>query len=49
MSMELSATLNEYGIIEKSFSTSWEEVSKTIYENSDFGGQLVNLIFIKTI
>lgn len=47
MSMELSATLDDVGIIEKSFSTSWEEVSKTIYENSDFGGQLVKFNFYK--
>jgi hypothetical protein len=40
MSMELSAVLNENGGIEESFSSSWEKVSKTIYDNNSFGGQL---------
>ncbi|WP_178990066.1 transglutaminase domain-containing protein [Winogradskyella schleiferi] len=40
MAMELTAYLNNLKLVEKSFSSTWEEVSKTIYDNSDFGGQL---------
>lgn len=40
MAMELTAVLNNLKIIEKSFSSSWEEVSKTIYDSNNFGGQL---------
>lgn len=47
MSMELSAILNRYGAVEKSFSASWESVSKSIYDNSDFGNQLNRSSFFK--
>ncbi|MDG5489991.1 DUF3857 and transglutaminase domain-containing protein [Psychroserpens sp. SPM9] len=47
MSMELSAILNQYGAVEKSFSSSWEKVSKSIYEDSDFGNQLNRFNFFK--
>tara|TARA_R110002033_G_scaffold170834_1_gene214434 strand:- start:800 stop:2752 length:1953 start_codon:yes stop_codon:yes gene_type:complete len=40
MAMELTAYLNANKIIEKSYSSSWEEVSKTIYKSENFGGQL---------
>ncbi|WP_400074764.1 hypothetical protein [Winogradskyella sp. R77965] len=47
MALELSAVLNADKIIEKSFSNTWEEVSKTIYESSNFGGQLDKFSFYK--
>ncbi|WP_299125080.1 hypothetical protein [uncultured Winogradskyella sp.] len=47
MALELSAVLNGNKIIEKSFSNTWEEVSKTIYESSNFGGQLDKFSFYK--
>ncbi|MDO1499623.1 hypothetical protein Q2T40_05655 [Winogradskyella maritima] len=47
MSMELSAILNQFGAIEKSLSTTWDKVSKTIYEYSSFGGQLKRSNFFK--
>ncbi|MDT0559033.1 transglutaminase domain-containing protein [Ichthyenterobacterium sp. W332] len=47
MSIELAAILNQYGATEKSFSTNWEKVSKTIYESSDFGNQLNRSGFFK--
>jgi len=40
MAMELTAYLNNLKIIEKSFSSSWEEVSKTINNSENFGKQL---------
>ena len=40
MSFELSAILNEFGAPEKSFSSSWEKVSKSIYDRSSFGDQI---------
>lgn len=40
MAMELTAYLNANKVIEKTFSSSWGEVSKTIYNNENFGGQL---------
>ncbi|WP_179020950.1 DUF3857 domain-containing protein [Winogradskyella forsetii] len=40
MAMELTAYLNNLKIIEKSFSATWEQVSKTIYDSDNFGGQL---------
>ncbi|SDI37747.1 transglutaminase domain-containing protein [Winogradskyella thalassocola] len=40
MAMELTATLNNMKIINKTYSTTWESVSKTIYDSEDFGGQL---------
>lgn len=47
LSMELSAILNTNGSVEKSFSSSWEKVSKSIYEQSDFGNQLNKSSFFK--
>ncbi|MEH6535385.1 MAG: DUF3857 domain-containing protein [Psychroserpens sp.] len=47
MSMELSAILNRYGAVEKSYSSSWEKVSKSIYDDSDFGNQLNRSNFFK--
>jgi len=38
MAMELTAVLNNRKMIEKSFSATWEEVSKTIYKSTNFGG-----------
>jgi hypothetical protein len=40
MSFELSAILNEFGAPEKSFSSSWEKVSETIYKRKSFGNQI---------
>ncbi|MFD1063058.1 transglutaminase domain-containing protein [Winogradskyella litorisediminis] len=47
MSFEMVATLNDYGAIEKSFSSSWESVSKTIYDQNSFGGQIDKDNFFK--
>ena len=47
MSLELSAILNRYGAVEKSFSSNWENVSKSIYDESDFGNQLNRFSFFK--
>ncbi len=47
MSMELSASLNQYGGIERSFATNWEKVSKYIYDNPNFGGQISRVGFFK--
>ncbi|MCD2260710.1 DUF3857 and transglutaminase domain-containing protein [Psychroserpens luteolus] len=47
MSLELSAILNNYGAVEKSFSSNWENVSKSIYDESDFGNQLNRSGFFK--
>lgn len=40
MAMELTAYLNNLKFVEKSFSSTWEEVAKTIYKSDNFGGQL---------
>jgi len=45
--LEFSAILNRYGAIEKSFSTDWDKVSRTIIESSDFGNQLGRTGFFK--
>ncbi|WP_296384228.1 transglutaminase domain-containing protein [Winogradskyella sp.] len=47
MALELSAILNTYKVVEKSFSSSWEEVTKTIYKSDNFGGQLSRSNFYK--
>ena len=47
MSMELTAILNANGGVDKSFSSNWEKVSKSIYEQSDFGNQLNRSGFFK--
>ncbi|WP_111685269.1 DUF3857 domain-containing protein [Winogradskyella tangerina] len=45
--LELSAILNSYGGIEKSFSTDWNKVCRSIIANSDFGNQLNRSNFFK--
>ncbi|GGI55777.1 DUF3857 domain-containing protein [Winogradskyella haliclonae] len=40
MSFELAAILDDNGIPEKTFASSWEKVSKSIYDRDDFGKQL---------
>ncbi|REG88840.1 DUF3857 domain-containing protein [Winogradskyella sediminis] len=40
MAMELTATLNNMKSVNKTYSTTWEAVSKTIYDSDNFGGQL---------
>ncbi|MUU77846.1 transglutaminase domain-containing protein [Winogradskyella endarachnes] len=40
MAMELTGYLDSNKVLVKTFSSSWEEVSKTIYESQNFGGQL---------
>ena len=40
MAMELTAYLNNLKLVEKSFSFTWDDVSKTIYDSKNFGGQL---------
>ena len=40
MAMELTATLNNKKSVNKTYSTTWEAVSKTIYDSDNFGGQL---------
>jgi len=47
MSLELTAVLNGNKLLEKSYSSTWEEVSKTIYKSSNFGGQLDKFNFYK--
>ena len=47
MALELSAILNSYKVVSKSFSSSWEDVSKTIYKSDKFGGQLSKSNFYK--
>jgi transglutaminase-like putative cysteine protease len=47
MSLELSAILNEYGAVDKSFSSSWEKVSETIYAYKSFGGQFEKTKFFE--
>lgn len=47
LSMELSAFLNANGVVTKSFTSTWNKVSKTIYENENFGRQLDKSGFFK--
>ncbi|WP_299128027.1 transglutaminase domain-containing protein [uncultured Winogradskyella sp.] len=47
LTMELSAILNSYGAIEKSFSNNWDQVSRSIMADSDFGNQLSRSVFFK--
>lgn len=47
MSLELSAILDDYGAPEKSFSSSWEKVAKSIYDRDNFGGQIKRTRFFK--
>tara|TARA_R110002051_G_scaffold145240_1_gene218159 strand:+ start:125410 stop:127398 length:1989 start_codon:yes stop_codon:yes gene_type:complete len=47
LSMELSAFVNANGVVTKSFTSTWNKVSKTIYENENFGRQLDKSGFFK--
>ncbi|WP_225036879.1 transglutaminase domain-containing protein [Winogradskyella sp. SM1960] len=47
MAMELTATLNNMKIVNKTYSTTWEAVSKTIYESENFGNQLTRFNIYK--
>ncbi|WP_370392321.1 DUF3857 and transglutaminase domain-containing protein [uncultured Winogradskyella sp.] len=47
LTLELSAFVDDMGVIEKSFSSSWDAVSKTINESRDFGDQLGKNGFFK--
>lgn len=47
LTLELSAFVDDLGVIEKSFSSTWEDVSKTINESNNFGGQLARTSFFK--
>ena len=47
MAFELTAQLDANKILKRSYSSTWKEVSKTIYESSNFGGQLGNFNFYK--
>jgi len=47
LSMELDARLSLDGVVQKSYSSSWDRVSKNIYDSRDFGGQLEKFSFYK--
>lgn len=47
MAMELTAYLDSNKILAKTFSSTWEEVSKTVYESENFGGQLTRFNIYK--
>ena len=47
LSMELEARVSLDGIVEKSYASSWDRVSKSIYDNPNFGGQLEKFNFYK--
>lgn len=47
LGFELTATLNRYKVIERSFSNSWEDVTRTIYKNGSFGEQITKSNFFK--
>ena len=47
LSMEFDAYLSVEGVVQKSFASSWEKVSKNIFENNNFGGQLTKSGFFK--
>jgi len=47
LSLELEASLAKEGYVEKSYAVTWEGVSKSIYENESFGGQLNKSPFYK--
>ena len=48
MSMELEARVSLDDIIEKSYATSWDRVSKSVYDSPNFGGQLTKFNFYKS-
>jgi hypothetical protein len=47
MTLELSAILNRYGAVEKSFTTNWDKVCKSISSDEDFGNQINRYNFFK--
>lgn len=47
LSMELEARVSLDDIVEKSYATSWNQVSKSIYDSRSFGGQLEKFSFYK--
>lgn len=47
LSLELEASLAKEGYVEKSYAVTWEGVSKTVYDNESFGGQLNKSPFYK--
>ncbi|MDB9721239.1 DUF3857 and transglutaminase domain-containing protein [Winogradskyella sp.] len=47
LSMELAAFVNANGVVTKSFTSTWDKVSKTIYESDNFGRQLDKSSFFK--
>lgn len=47
MSMELSAVLNKQGVPQQLYSSTWEKVSKTIFDFSSFGDQLKKTKFFE--
>lgn len=47
LSMELEARVSLDDIVEKSYASSWERVSKSIYDSQSFGGQLGKFSFYK--
>ena len=47
LSMELEARVTLDDIVEKSYATSWERVSKSIYDSQSFGGQIGKFNFYK--
>ncbi|WP_299366419.1 DUF3857 domain-containing protein [Winogradskyella sp.] len=47
LSLELTAALNAQKILDKTFTTTWEKVSRTIYESQYFGQQIEKTNFYK--
>ncbi|WP_431158964.1 DUF3857 domain-containing protein [Winogradskyella poriferorum] len=47
LALELTALLNNLKQVEKSFSSDWEDVTRTIYQSSNFGEQLKKSSFYK--
>ncbi|NNE30869.1 MAG: DUF3857 domain-containing protein [Winogradskyella sp.] len=47
LSLELSAILDNRNIVRKSFTSTWDKVSKAIFDNENFGGQLNKRSFFK--
>ncbi|MTE28115.1 DUF3857 domain-containing protein [Winogradskyella ouciana] len=47
LSLEYEARLSLSGVVEKSYASSWDRVSKSIYDSQNFGGQLVKFNFYK--
>lgn len=47
LSLEYEARLSLSGVVEKSYASSWDRVSKSIYDSQSFGGQLTKFSFYK--